>query len=128
MAGGRRGPFRQLAATPRWRQRFLDVKAGLGHLFPGAVTEWTFAQRQISSWLRYYDGFYERCGSQGLVVDKEIVSSAMAVSDIIVDAFIVWYERKYKQKRAEQPDPRAPDEARVPKPTEHKVVYRSAHG
>ena len=79
----------------------------------------------MASWLRYYDSFYERCGSQSFVTETEVVKPWMAKFDVIVDAFLTWYAWKSETKQHEAG--RESHEANIPRVNEHPEVYTSAH-
>jgi hypothetical protein len=90
----------------------------------------------MAFWLRYYDNFYEAVRNQSVVTEVEIGKANMAPYDVVVDAFLVWYDWKAKEKSKEREsesgtgygdDRRDSHEARPPRVLDHKQVYRAAH-
>ena len=81
---------------------------------------------QMASWLRFYDGFYERCRMQQTILDIEIAQPWMVSSDVVVDAFMVWYDWKADQK-AEERKTSDGHEANIPRTSDHPQVYKPAH-
>jgi len=89
----------------------------------------------MAFWLRYYDNFYEAVKSQSVVTDVVIGKAWMAEYDVVVDAFLVWYDWKAKEKSKEREaergtgydDRREGHEATPPRVRDHQQTYRGAH-
>jgi hypothetical protein len=81
----------------------------------------------MAFWLRYFDNFYEAVSSQWHVTEIEIAKPWMAEYDVVVDAFLVWYDWRAKEKSKETRTQRESHEANVPRASDHAQTFRGAH-
>lgn len=119
-----------MAATSKWRQRYLNSQDGLGSLFPNAISNWSPPQEELVGWLRYYDAFYQRLEDQHYVAGREYVKAWMIEYDFIVDAFFVWFKKRSDEKQKEdRRDSGGRDHwaADVPRASDHGTVYKAGH-
>ena len=115
--------FRRLAAHPRWRQIYLDAQTGGSALFDKPTSEWSFPQQQVAMWLRYYDAFFQRVHMQRTAtgVDIELVKASWYKYDVIVDSFMVWYDKKSRERFD------ASVSSARPRASQHQYTFVAAH-